>query len=236
MKKFLLINLLCFAFISIEAQRSNFPNLEKSWQIGIGFGEIPYKGSFKPSLTFGYHLNERLYFGFVYQFKDKIQRDGSSFNVQASGLDGVASSQEQVAQRMMLHGRYTPFKQGPFISFGLVYNGHDVENMHFDARDRMIQGLEYAGSIGIIQSRPSGWGPALGVGYQYNFRNGLSLNAEWSPAWFTKIKEPDYQFADSADLSPETQTYLANKMTDKFQSTVTNRYKVFHIGLAYRFK
>lgn len=235
MKNLLVLFLLAGVLVTGQAQEKYAGNQPPGWQIGIGFGEIPYKGSFKPSLTIGYHFNEHFYLGGIYQFKDQIQRDESSFNVQSSGLDGIVSSRENVAQRMMLQGRYTPFRNGPYLSFGVVYNGKDIETMKFADLDRIIDGTEYAGTIGIVQSRPAGWGPAIGIGYQYTFKNGFTLNTEWTPAWFAAIPEPDYQYSGTADLSGETQDYLSKRMTDKFQSTVTNRYKVFHIGIAYRF-
>lgn len=224
---------LLFLVASLYGQDITQPE-QPYWQIGIGFGELPMQGSFKPSITFGYHFNEKLYLGLIYQFNDQIQRNGSSFNAQSSGLDGLESSVEKVSQRFMLQGRYTPFKYGPYLSAGIVYNGSDQELMVFEDQIRSLQGTDYGGTIAIQQTRKAGWGPAFGLGYQYNFNNGISVNAEWTPAWFTPIPEPEYEFSGTAPLSPQVQEWLANKMTESFQSTVTNRYKIFHIGLAYR--
>ena len=75
----------------------------------------------------------------------------------------------------------------------------------------------------------------MGIGYQYNFRNGVSLNTEWTPAWFRGYPQPEYVFSGTSDLSNESQQYLKRKMDDGFKSSVTNLYKVFHLGVAYRF-
>jgi hypothetical protein len=76
---------------------------------------------------------------------------------------------------------------------------------------------------------------ALGLGYQYNFRNGFSAGFEWTPAW-GQYPEPVYQFAGSAELSAEAREELQLKMDEGFRGSVTNLYKIFHIGVAYRFQ
>ncbi|MCB0528901.1 MAG: outer membrane beta-barrel protein [Saprospiraceae bacterium] len=206
------------------------------WQIGIGLGELPIGGSFKPSITIGYHFSEKFYCGLIYQFRDRISRGQQSFNVRSSGLDGLMSSHEKVNRRFLLQARYTPFKNGPYLSTGLVFNGRDAETMSFDDRARTIAGEDYAGTIGIEQSRPAGWGLALGIGYQYNFKNGLLLSTEWTPAWFRGYPQPDYKFSGSAGLSDKARSHLEDEMDRGFRSSVTNLYKVFHLGLGYRFQ
>lgn len=213
-------------------QESGTP-LKGYWQIGIGLGELPIGGSFKPSFTIGFHVNDHLYIGAIYQLKDKIQRDDSSFNAQSSDLNGLISSSETVAQRFLLQLRYTPFKNGPYLSSGIVYNGKDTENMLFDSSSRVLSGENYEGTIDIHQTRPAGWGMALGLGYQYNFKNGLSAGFEWTPAW-RQYPVPSYLFGGTSNLSDIAKIDLQKKMDDGFKSSVTNMYKVFHIGLAYR--
>ncbi len=233
MKKHLLI-FLCFVFTQVNTTSGQHIH-PHTWQIGLGLGEVPTGGSFKPSITLGYHFNQKLYAGVIYQFADHIQRDGSSFNVKSSELSALQKAKEHVAQRFLIQGRYQPMPYLPYLSFGIVYNGNDVEDMSFIAADRSINGNNYSGSILVTQSRKAGWGPALGLGYQYNFKNGLAINAEWTPAWFTPIPTPDYEFSGTADLSAKDKQYIMDKMTDGFKSSVTNRYKVFHVGVAYRF-
>ncbi len=227
--------ILLMASIHLGFSQENNYHHHRYWQIGIGLGELPTGGSFKPSITFGYHFNEKIYAGFVYQFKDRISRDGASFNAQSSGLEGLAHSSEAVAQRFLLQMRYTPLKNGPYLSGGLVFNGKDTETMQFDARSREINGATYDGTIEIQQTRPAGWGLALGIGYQHNFKNGFSGGFEWTPAW-GQYPTPSYVFAGSSDLSDEVQEAQERKMNKGFRSSVTNMYKVFHIGIAYRFR
>lgn len=209
--------------------------LENYWQIGLGLGEIPMGGSFKPSITFGYHFNGKVYAGVIYQFKDEISRDASSFNAKSSGLEGLVCSSETVAQRFLLQLRYTPIKNGPYISTGLVFNGKDTETMVFDQRERELNGEIYDGTITIQQTRPAGFGLALGLGYQYNFRNGLSAGFEWTPAW-GQYPVPEYEFSGTSGLSQLTEEKLIEKMNEGFRGSVTNMYKVFHLGIAYRFQ
>ncbi|MCB0635473.1 MAG: hypothetical protein KDC54_02590 [Lewinella sp.] len=204
------------------------------WQIGFGLGELPTGGSFKPSLTFGYHFSDQLYAGIIYQLADEIQRDGDSFNARSTGLDGLRSARETVSRRLLAHVRYTPFRQGPYLSAGFVFNGRDTEVMQFDDRPRTVAGESYAGTIRIEQTRPAGWGLALGLGYQYHFRNGFSAGFEWTPAW-GQFPEPHYVFDGTAELNEAAQAELRHDMDRGFRSSVTNLYKVFHLGLAYRF-
>lgn len=197
----LTVILMVLAIQSAFGQEGTY-NHNRYWQIGIGLRELPSGGSFKPSITFGYHFNEKIYAGLIYQFKDRINRDGASFNAQSSGLEGLVGSSETVAQRFLLQMRYTPLKNGPYLSGGFVFNGKDTETMQFDARSREINGATYDGTIEIHQTRPTGWGLALGFGYQHNFKNGLSGRFEWTPAW-GQYPTPSYVFAGSSDLSDE---------------------------------
>ena len=232
-KLFFLIVVLFFSHLTM-GQESNM-GLKNYWQIGVGLGELPIGGSFKPSITIGYHFNEKLYTGFIYQFSDEIQRDNSSFNARSAGLSGLISSMETVARRFMWQVRYTPVRYGPYLSTGFVFNGKDTETMLFDARYRELSGEDYNGTIEIRQARPAGWGFALGLGYQYNFKNGFSTGFEWTPAW-GQYSTPSYVFGGSTNLSNPAKSELQKKMDDGFRSSVTNVYKVFHIGIAYRIK
>lgn len=237
MNTFKIIFTFCISLLTCiaVAQESDF-SLNNYWQIGIGFGEIPYKGSFKPSFTIGYHFNEKLYAGIIYQLADKINRNESSFNAKSNQLPGLVKSSEQVNQRLLLQGRFTPFKNGPYLSFGYVFNGEDRETMVYDNRTRIIDGESIDGTITITQTRPAGGGLALGLGYQYNFKNGFSANFEWTPAWFRGYAQPIYTFSGTTGLSEKAKSILSEKMDSGFTSSVTNLYKIFHIGIAYRIK
>lgn len=204
------------------------------WQIGIGLGEIPSGGSFKPSFTLGYQINDHLYAGIIYQRKDQISRNASSFNANSTGLEGLTASSETVGQRGMLQCRITPVKNGPYLSAGWVWNGKDTETMCFDDRQREVFGEQTSGTMTIQQTRPAGGGFALGIGYQYSFKNGLSAGFEWTPAW-GQMANPVHSFSGTTSLSQPTQNMLTSQMERSFRKSVTNLYKVFHMGLAYRF-
>ena len=233
-RQFLITLLISLASTFTTVAQTDIDPLRGSWQIGIGFGELPLNGSFKPSITFGYHFNDKLYAGVIYQFSDQISRGSSSFNAKSTGLEGLISSHEDVGQRALVHVHYTPFRNGPYLSAGLVYNATDREVMTFDEGVRSIAGESYSGNIQITQTRPGGWGAALGIGYQYNFRNGLSAGFEWTPAW-GQIPTPYYSISGTSNLDPEAVSTITTRMNTDFKRNVTNMYKVFHIGLAYRF-
>lgn len=121
------------------------------------------------------------------------------------------------------------------MSGGFVFNGMDTETMIFEDMDREIADEPVSGTIEIKQTRPAGWGLALSIGYQYNFKNGFSAGFEWTPAW-GQYPTPSYEFGGTSNLSDTSQNSLKQKMDEGFKSSVTNMYKVFHIGVAYRFQ
>lgn len=219
--------------VMVQSQEIYSPEF-RYWQIGIGLGELPTGGSFKPSISVGFHFNEKIYAGFIYQFRDRIARNQSSINARSSGLAGLNAASETVADRLLTQIRFKPFRNGPYLSTGIVYNGRDKETMIFDDRERELFGDEYTGEIVIIQSRPAGWGWAAGVGYEYQFENGISAGIEWTPAW-GQYPEPEYHFDGEASLLSSTKKSLRDLMNSKFKSSVTNMYKVFHLGISYRF-
>ncbi|MEM9363170.1 MAG: hypothetical protein AAGA43_11070 [Bacteroidota bacterium] len=106
----------CLFGLNIAKGQNNKGIIENSWQIGFGLGELPSGGSFKPSMTIGYHFTDKIYAGLIYQVKDRIERNDSSFNAKSSRLDGLLSSSESVAQRFLTQVRYTPIKYGPYLS------------------------------------------------------------------------------------------------------------------------
>ena len=235
MKSIKAIVILIILLFSQHSFAQDAPGLGNYWQIGFGLGELPMGGSFKPSITIGYHFNDKLYAGIIYQFKDQISRNEASINAKSSGLDGLVSATEEVAQRFLFQLRYTPVKNAPYLSAGFVFNGMDSEQMLFDDRSRTIAGENYDGTIIINQTRPAGWGFAMGIGYQYNFKNGFSTGLEWTPACF-QYPVPSYAFEGTVTLSENAQNTLVDKMNNEFNSSVTNMYKVFHVGVAYRFQ
>lgn len=182
-------------YVGLAQERTDY--LQNYWQVGFGLGELPTGGSFKPSITVGYHFNEKVYAGIIYQLKDEISRGNSSFNAQSTDLEGLTSSSEGVDQRFIFQVRYTPIKNGPYLSGGFVFNGMDTETMIFEDMDREIADEPVSGTIEIKQTRPAGWGLALGIGYQYNFKNGFSAGFEWTPAW-GQYPTPSYEFGGTS--------------------------------------
>lgn len=230
------LTILFIISIGVRLQAQSIENpIERYWEIGLGFGEIPMQGSFKPSIRVGFHFNDKLYTGIIYQTKDEIQRNGSSFNAKSTELGGLASAKESVGQRFMLQIRYKPLERGPFISSGFVYNGTDTEYMTFGAQERMIGSQNHNDEIRITSTRPGGWGFALGLGYQYEFYNRWSAEFEWTPAWL-QLPTASYLIESDLKLTEESESMLVRRLHDGFDDSPTNLYKVFHIGFAYKFK
>lgn len=236
MKKYLLTLALCLFTIWLNAQtfKETYPDF-RYWQVGVGLGELPMGGSFKPSITVGYHFNNKIYLGLIYQFKDNINRGKSSFNADATGLTGLTDSREKVGQRFMLQARYTPIKYAPYISFGVVFNDADTETMQFSQQPHAIGNGVYNTDVTVTQTRKAGWAPAIGLGYQFDFKRGFSINAEWTPGWFNWIAKPKIVVSSSEEIAQDDLDIFKKSMADEYQKHLTNLYKVFHFGVSYRF-
>ncbi|MEQ8281046.1 MAG: outer membrane beta-barrel protein [Deltaproteobacteria bacterium] len=229
--------LLTLVSLPVHAQttfESDVSALDGVWQVGLNFGELPFGGSFKLGFDVGYHFNDLVYVGFTYQIADDIQRDGSSFNANAVGFGGLLESSEEVGQRAYLQTRIRPHRLSPYVSLGVVFNDRDTETMRFDARSRQIGSSTYDGAVTLVQSRPAGLRPAIGLGYAYAFDFGLSIHAEWSGWWMFGAPSPQIDVQGVA-LSDADRRALVARLTDEFQSSPFNTYHVFQLGAGYVF-
>jgi hypothetical protein len=209
-------------------------HLQRAWMVGLNLGELPWGGSFKPGLSVGYHYNELLYIGGFYQIGDSIRRDGSSFNVENTRLDGIVASSEDVASRAYLGVRLRPHRYSPFATLGFVYNGADTETMEFDARERHIGQGTYDGAITILSERPAALRPAIGLGYSYTFDWGLNLSTAWA-GWIFEKPTTNLSIDAQTPLTDDDERVLRRHIQDGFGSTLTNKYHVFHLGAGYTF-
>ncbi len=233
----LLAIMLCIA-VPIHAQHEREIRqhaFRNAWQVQLGLGELPWRGSFKADIAMGYHIDDRLYVGAMYQIPDRIRRDHGSFNARGIGLEGMTESRERVGQRMLLHVRYTPAPRTPFVSLGMVYNDTDTETTRFDARDRIIGGTRHTGAITVIQQRARGARPAVGAGYQQAWRNGISMSAEWIGAILGSAPEPRIHLQSEGHLAMSEVQSLSSRIREAFIASPFNRYHVFHVGAGYSF-
>ncbi len=208
-----------------------------TWQLGLTFGEIPIlAGSFKPGITAGYHINENIMIEFTFQLKDYLQRDDESFNAQNTGLKGLSSSKEITGERMFFGMRYKPSKRSPYITAGFVFNNNDVETMQFGKIDRIIGDNSYNSDVAIIQKRASGFAPAFGFGYQYDFSNNISVNTSFAMAFLNDIPEPDVEIKSSEEIDKNDLNILTEKIKNVYNNNFHNRYHIFNLGVTYRFK
>lgn len=228
-----LVTALLFASASAaSAQALSDTGSNGRWQLGFHFGELPWDGSFKPGVSFGYHFNDLVYVGAVYQIADRIQRNGRSFNAQAVDLAGLDASSERVGQRAYLQVRARPHRLSPYVSAGLVFNDRDTETIQFDARDRTVGEYASVSAISITQSRPAGLRPALGFGYSYRMPSGVELHTEWAGWWMFGAPTPTVDIT-GADLTDEAAGILEDRIVEAFTSSPFNTYHVFQIGVGY---
>ena len=217
--------------------RGNQPDrFKNAWEIGFTFGEIPFlSGSFKPGLTLGFHLNDRLSFSTTYQLKDYLERNDQSYNARNIGLEGLLSSKETTGERLVFAVHYRPVDWSPYLVAGLVINRADIETMRFDNREREIGENTYRSVMTLVQKRGSGIVPALGFGYRYDFDNGLSLNTNMAMGFFNDIATPEVTISGSPNLSEADSHLLKTRMDEAFRGNFHNRYHIFNLGVLYRF-
>lgn len=220
---------------NIYSQNSS-GEVKNLWQVGLTFGEIPIlAGSFKPGIQIDYHLNDNIAFEFTIQLKDYLERNEESFNAVNTGLGGLLSSKETTGERIYLGICYKPYEWSPYLTGGFVFNGSDVETMKFDERLRGIGDNKYNSKLTIIQKRESGFAPAIGFGYQYDFDGNLSINTSFAMAFFSQIPKPEIAYKDHSNISVADLNTLSGKLVESYKDNFHNRYHIFNIGINYRF-
>ncbi|MDD9944752.1 MAG: hypothetical protein OXU20_27170 [Myxococcales bacterium] len=209
-------------------------SLDGVMEVSVGFGEIPFlSGSFKPSVSVGYHVNEYVYLGWTVQLRDVLERGTESFNAVDTGLGGIESTREETGIRSLLAVRLRPHRYSPFVSMGFVFNGSDREVMHFDGRRRTIGAGSYDGAVVMEQTRPWGIRPAIGLGYSYQFETGLSLSMELAGAFLSPAPAPDIRIDSQATLSDADRSALSDRSKRAFAENLHNRYHMFQLSAGY---
>ncbi len=209
------------------------PALEGTWSVAFGFGEIPFlAGSFKPSVSFGYHINRFIYVGTIVQLPDVIERGDESFNAVNAGVDGLLDTRETTGPRAFLGTRLRPHRYSPYLSLGAVFNGSDVETMYFDARPRELAGETHPGPFEVELTRPFGIRPAFGLGYSLTLDNGLAFELEFTGAWLFDAAEPDVRVRGES-LSPGAREDLQARFLRSYDDNFHNRYHLFNIAIGY---
>lgn len=205
-------------------------DLDGRWTLALELGELPVQGSFKLGLSAGYHWNEHVWVGFAWQRPDEIRRGASSFNAGATGLDGLVWTRERVGRRAYLQARVRPHRFSPFVSMGAVFNARDTETMSFDDRVRSAGGAAASGPVTVRSSRRGAVRPALGLGYQWTSRDGLTLFAEWAGWWLRGAPEPEVAVA-APGADPAFGAEVDRRLRSHFTSSVFNTWHIFQVGV-----
>ncbi len=206
-------------------------SLRGVWSLQFGFGELPFlAGSFKPSISLGYHLNEHFYLGGTVQLRDVLERGDESFNARNLGLGGIESTREETGVRSLIEARYRPHRYSPFLSVGVLSSGSDTEVMRFDARRRTIGSGSYEGAITVEQTRPYAIRPAVGVGYGLTLDSGLAFGVEFAGAFFMGPPEPTVRVESEAALDGRDMASLERTAKESFADNFHNRYHLFNLS------
>lgn len=222
------------ALAQTNPEPSPYDTMKGVWAFTVGWGEIPFlSGSFKPSVSFGYHLNEYVYFGGVVQLADVLERGTESFNAQNTGLGGIESTRERTGVRSFFGTRLRPHRYAPFVSLGMLFNGSDTEVMHFDDRQRRIGSHTYDGALSLEVTRGSAIRPAVGLGYEVTFKRGFTLSTELTGAFFMRPPTPEVRVESESQLTEEDRAALVQNVQETFSDNFHNRYHLFQIGAGY---
>ena len=217
-----------------QESKEGLLSLDDVWAISVGFGEIPFlAGSFKPSVSVGYHLNNYIYFGGTVQLHDVIHRGTESFNATGSGLDGLSSTKEFTGVRVFLGARFRPHRYLPYLSVGGVFNGSDTETMRFAAQSRQLGGQTHDGELLVEVSRPFGIRPAFGLGYSLTLSNRMTFNVDFTGAWLFDAAEPEIYINSSQSLSEAIILDVRERLKKSYNDNFHNRYHLFNISFGY---
>ena len=115
-----------------------------------------------------------------------------------------------------------------------MFNDRDTETLIFDDRSRTVGERTETGPLTIVQSRPPGLRPALGLGYAFTFDNGLSLFTEWAGFWMFGAPEPEVSYRNTT-YSDRAREQLTAHITREFTGSPFNTYHVFQLGAGYTF-
>ena len=148
----------------------------------------------------------------------------------------MSGSKETTGERFIFAAHYRPVDWSPYIVAGFVHNNEDVETMKFDKMERSIGNGAYNSKITIVQKRESGFVPAVGFGYRYDFDNGMSLNTNFAMGFFSGISVPKITIDSSVPFTAEDEKSLNNKIMKTYKDNFHNNYHIFNLGLSYNFK
>ena len=235
--KYIRIILTVFLVVNYVRGADKIDEYKNKWEIGFTFGEIPFlSGSFKPGLMVGYHFNEYVFINTTIQLKDHLNRNDESFNAVNIGLKGLSSSKEITGERILIALNLRPAYWSPYLTAGFVFNNYDKETMLFGNEERIIGQGAYNSGIKITQERPSGFVPAIGLGYRYDFENGLSINTSFAMGFFNSIVDPVITLESGEPLAEKDSELLKEKINHVYKGNFHNRYHIFNLGIIYRFK
>ncbi len=208
--------------------RTDFPA-----QIQFILGELPHN-DFAPGISFGYHLNDLIYLGYILQFPFEIGGDNGSINAQAPGFDGLVNSKAKLGKRQALQIKLSPFEFGAFISLGALFIDADKERIDFDKRVRTIGSNSYDAAVKIELERPPAVRSAAGLGFNHVFSNGVSMSAE---AFFAlgDIPNPRISITSDTPIAASDKEALVRRISEKFTDNIHNRYHLVQIGIGFNF-
>ncbi len=135
----------------------------------------------------GYQISENLYLGLTsvgflghknvldrdrrYEYDD----DGEDYEVY--GQDNVERTVSELSPRHLLELRIMPLKCGVFFSIGGFYQGEDKTYTEFKNKERTIGNTTTITSLRADVVYKESTGVSTGAGFNYIFKNGLTLGA-----------------------------------------------------------
>ena len=177
------------AFLSVAANGIADPSVE---DIKVN--------SWKPGVSFGYHLKPYLYVGYALSPSlDLTLREEWGFTDFAK--DGNIILDHKTGKIQNFEARYTPFKIGLYISAAWILIDKTSYNMQFRRKsDMMYIGInQYAVDLDVRWNSKSTNQLGIGFGYNWVLNSGISFNFGVSVP--TKFPDNESVFFDNVNFS-----------------------------------
>jgi hypothetical protein len=145
----------------------------------------------------GYHFNETFYLGFTHQSNIESRRfdsDQERYLEETEMFDqkGVDNVDTTIGSRQSLELRISPFVPGVYFALGVLVLEGDKQEVDFDRRARIIGDSAYNDTdLLVTVAGKQATAPALGVGFNHVFDNGVSLGLGLLLAVLDEGETPD---------------------------------------------
>ncbi|MGK5095006.1 hypothetical protein WDW89_23725 [Deltaproteobacteria bacterium TL4] len=164
--------------------------------MGYGYNNSPDVG-----IHLGYFLTKSAYLGVTSLFGGESQGGGwrdnrgymhdnygnDNYDFEYYGQEGGVVTESDSGTRQQVEWRIFPTEYGLYFSIGALSTGEEQYVVDFDKRLRTINGNEYKTGLKAYVNYEEKTSPAIGIGYNHIFSNGLSLTMGMNLGWNSAV-------------------------------------------------